>query len=207
MYFRLTQDVKKQFVVFFRTLFTLYGENKITFVDGRSKIVFAAQPQCEELDTYNTKHYPIVLVSASPGSCKEASFNKVRGVDRDTNETLYGWMANFTINFLIVSLTKEDRDQLVDIICVYLSKAETKQAFEQKGLRIQMPIFSGDSSEEDPQTNVRRFFTSVSITVEGDIEDTLTIVDSQGRAGLTVQDVLSYIGDVDGDGEIANLKG
>lgn len=207
MYYRLSQDIKSLFINFFGKIFTLYKEDKITFNDGRRVIKFAKAPICEELDTYKYKDYPVVLASINPGMYRDASFNKHRDVDITTGETISGWIATFTVSFLIYALTKEDRDQLSDIVCVYLSKAETKQAFEVKGIRLMMPSFSGDSAEDDPQTNVKRFYTVVSIQMEADVEDTLTIVDSQGRSGLTVTDILSYIGDADGNGEISNLNG
>ena len=207
MYFRLSQDVKILFLTFFQKLFALYEEGKISFVDGRNKLVFASSPKVYEIDTYDFKTYPAILVGISNSSSRDASFNKYRGYDSSTASYIYGAIANLTLTFTIFALTKEDRNQLADLVYIYLLKQETKQTFEQqKGIRFQTPSLSGDGVEDDVQTNVKRFFTTITFPVEVDMEDITQVVDSMGRPGLTVLDILSLIGD-QGNGEIGNLDG
>lgn len=208
MYYRLSEDLKILFLRLFQKTFALYEEGKATFTDGRNKIIFAQPPKCFELDGYDYKYYPCVLVSLNIGSFKEASSNKYRGaVNNDANipEHVYGYLTSATVTFTIYALTKEDRNKLCDLICMYLAKHETKQAFEYYGIRLQMPSWSGDNSEDEIQTNIKRFFTSVSLPLEADVEETADIIDAFGNKGLTVSNVISFIGDSNKDGEITNL--
>ena len=206
MYYRLSQDIKILFLTFFQRLFALQKEGKISFTDGRNRIMFAQAPRCMELDTYDKKYYPCVLVGLSPASFRDVNPSKFRAVvnnDAGEPQNIYGFISSLTVNFNVVSLTKEDRNNLVDLVCMYLAKYETKAAFiNQYGIRLGMPTFSGDNVEDDVQTNVKRFWTTITMPMEVDLEDNADIVDSMGRKGLTVQNIISLIGDTNSDGEI-----
>lgn len=207
IYYRLSNDIRDLFITFFQKLFVLYEEGKIFFVDGRNKIVFTTPPKCMDMSTYDFKYFPSVLVGLSPGYFKDTHFNKFRGIEVEGTEgtAIYGGSADLTITFQVYALTREDRNTLADLVCTYLAKRDTKALFEsQYGLRLSTPTFSGDNTEEDPQTNVMKFFTDISLPMQCDWEDTAAILDSEGRQ-LTLADVLSYHGDTNADGEIDTL--
>lgn len=208
MYYRLSQDVKVLFLRFFQKLFTLYKEGKISFVDGRNNIKFTVPPECKDADTYDFKSYPTVMVALSPGTFREASFNRVRGVNTTGNaQIVYGAIVDVSATFTVVAITENDRNSLADLICVYLAKRETRHAFETKyGIRLGMPTFSGDSTEVDTQLNTKRFFTTITVPMSLDVEDTDTILDTFGNPGVVLEDVLSYIGDPNGDGELTDFQ-
>mgnify|MGYP001609893039 CR=1 FL=1 len=208
MYYRLSNDIKILLIRFFQTLFTLYSEGKIEFQDGRSKVAFTTSPKCMDLDTYDFRYYPCVLVGLSPGTFKDTHFNKYRGTEtiNGVPEKIYGGTTAMTLNFQVYATNENDRNNLADLVCTYLAKRDTKETFEQKyGIRFMMPTFTGDNAEDDPVTNVRRFYTNISLLVEADFEDNANIVAPSGDIGLTLQNVISYIGDADADGEIEDL--
>jgi hypothetical protein len=206
MYYRLSQDIKLNFIDFFKILFTQYSEGKISFDDGRNKISFSANPLSGDLDSYDFKYFPSVMVGVSPGSFKDTHFNKYRGLGVDANNLparMTGGIFSTTVNFNVYATSEDDRNDLSDLVCSYLTKADTKAGFlNQFGIRIESPKFSGDSKEEDPQTNVMIFSTVISLSLEADFEDATTIVDASGRTGLTVLDVISLIASQRGSGEI-----
>lgn len=204
MYFRLSNDVRNIFIQFFQKLFALYSENKITFVDGRNKIDFTVFPKCLDMDTFDFKYFPSLLIGLAPGYFKDVHFNKFRGLDVTDTEgsKIYGGVVELTLTFQVYATTREDRNNLADLTSVYLTKYDTKALFEQQyGIRLTTPSLSGDFAEDDPQTNLKMFYTNISLPVHVDFEDQTEILDSQGRK-LTLANVISYNGDTNSDGEI-----
>lgn len=202
MYYRLSNDIKTVFIEFFKKIFFLAEKNRLTLTDGRNKITFEKPPECRDLDTYETKAIPVVLVGLGPSSFTDSSINKYRGYDEDTATHIYGGQVSLSIEFEIIASNEEDRNHLADFVCIYLSRYDTKKEFESKfGLRLGMPNVTADQVVDEPQKDVKRFSTRISLSVEADFEEATTFADAQGRTGLTVADVISMISDSDGDGE------
>ena len=158
-------------------------------------------------DTYDFKYYPAVLVGLSTGAFKDTHFKKFRGLDNTLPEAqnIYGGTSDITVTFQISANNKEDRNNLSDLVCIYLAKYDTKALLEQKGIRLMTPIFSGDNVEEDPQTNTMRFYTDISLSLQVDFEDSVDIVDGNGNK-VKLANVISLIGDNNpSDGEIDRL--
>lgn len=207
-YYRLAEDVKEDLIEFFKIIFAEYGEGKLAFTNGKRKIIFSQVPKCQSLDSYDFKYFPLIAVSTSSGDFKETSFNKLRGYVTDpvTNEPVEVTGGRFTINltFNIYAINKGDRNNLADLVGSYLSKRDTKLAFLNApfGYHLGMPTFSGDGADDDPQTNVKYFYTTLTMPVSTDFEDIAPIADAFGHVGLTVRDVVSLIASKAGDGEI-----
>lgn len=164
-------------------------------------------PKCMDSDTYDFKYYPAVLVGLSTGAFKDTHFKKFRGLDNTLPEAqnIYGGTSDITVTFQISANNKEDRNNLSDLVCIYLAKYDTKALLEQKGIRLMTPIFSGDNVEEDPQTNTMRFYTDISLSLQVDFEDSVDIVDGNGNK-VKLANVISLIGDNNpSDGEIDRL--
>lgn len=199
MYYRLSEDIKNDFIDFFQTLFSEYGEGKLILDNSKRNILFSQTPICRDLDTYDLKTFPTVGVSTSSGNFKQTHFNSFRGSVTDQDSGLpveiTGGIFNLTLNFQIFALTKSDRNNLSDIVGNYLSKRDTKLAFLQApfSYRLMMPTFSGDGADEDPQTNVKYFYTTISMEVSSDFEDMSQYIDQFGNTGLTVRDIISLM--------------
>lgn len=194
---------------FFQVIFTKYKEDKLQFRDGRNEITFSTPPKVMDLNTYDNKYYPCILVGIGPSNLKDVHFNKFRGIDNTTStpENIYGGSATATVTFLIYAANERDLFNLTDVVCMYLAKHDSKKAFENNyGLRILTPSCSGEGVEDDPQTNVKRFYSTVTLNLECDFEDNVDIYDQFGNIGLTVLDIFSYIADSNGDGEITDFQ-
>lgn len=207
-YYRLAEDIKDDFIEFFSIIFAEYGEGKISFNNSKRKITFAQTPKCADLDSYSFKYFPSVVVSTSSGNFKETHFNKHRGYVTDQDSGLpvevTGGIFSINLNFNIYALNKKDRNNLADLIGSYLSKRDTKLAFLQSpfGYRLGMPTFSGDGSDDDPQTNVKYFYTTLTMAIDSDFEDIADVVDQFGNVGLQVNDIISLMASQRGSGEI-----
>lgn len=212
MYYRCSEDIKDDFIKFFSTLFSQYGEGKLSFANGKRKIVFSQTPKCASLDSYDFKFFPSVMVGTSSGNFRETSFNKLRGYVTDPDSGLpvevTGGIFSINLNFNIYAQNKDDRNNLADLVGDYLSKRDTKLAFLQSpfAYRLGMPSFSGDGAEDDPQTNVKYFYTTISMPIETDFEDIADVVDQFGNVGLTVQNIISLMASQRGSGESGNLN-
>lgn len=197
MYYRITQDLKIEFVKYFQTIFTLYKEGKLAFADGRNKIIFSKTPVVLESDNYYLKDFPCLLIGISPGSVKDISVNKYKGLDKSipAPEYIYGFTANVTVTFTVYALTKQEKCMLSDLVSFLLAKHDTKQTFLGKGVCLKMPSFTGDGVEEEGQTNTKRFYATITLEMESEVEYNNIILDLNGNSGLTVIDVISYVAD------------
>ena len=199
--YRFIERPKKHFIEFFQALFDLYDKDKVQFTDSYYVLNFGKTPKCLSIDNYDFKYYPIVLVGASLGTTRDISINKFKDYHTDEDSGIvnevYGGIATITVNFQIRARTEDDRNNLADLVTQYLNSRDTKLAFATKyGVRIiGAPSFSGESVEDDPQTNVKVFVTDISQVTESDYEEGIDIVDTLGNTGLTVDDIISYIPD------------
>ena len=195
--YRITKRTKRHFIDFFQKLFSMYAEDKLQFNDSYKKIVFSNPPKCQAVDTYDFKYYPILLIGVSSGVSRDCSLNKFK--DYYTNEmsvvdSVYGGFFTATLNFQIRTRSDDERDNLADLVLMYLDSVDTKRLFEKDfGIRIlAAPNVSGESSEDDPQTNVKNFVINLTQQFESDYEEGIDIIDTLGNTGLTVADVVAY---------------
>lgn len=196
--YRVAERTKRHFIDFFQRIFTLYSENKLQFSDEYNKIGFGQPPKCSAVDTYDFKYYPIVLVGVGTTNLKDCAINKFRSYYEDDAgivSATYGGFANITLNFNIRARSTDERNNLADTIMMYLNAYDTKKTFGVTyGIRvIGGPSYNGESVEDDPQTNVKVFTTSISQVIETDYEEGIDIVDSFGNVGLKVEELISYL--------------
>ena len=175
----------------------MYAEGKVTFNDSYKKIVFGKPPKCQSVDTYDFKYYPIVLVGLGPTAARDCAINKFK--DYYTNElgvvdSIYGGFATVTLNFQIRARSEDERNNLADLVLMYINSIDTKRAFERDfGMRIiGAPSLSGESVEDDPQTNVKQFIVNLSQQIDNDYEEGIDIIDTLGNTGLTVEEIVAY---------------
>jgi len=196
--YRITERPKKHFIEFFQALFDLYDKGKLSLDDGYYKIAFAQTPQCRSIDNYDEKYMPIILVGTSSTSTKDSGINKFKDYYTDPISGLvssvYSGFANVTLNFQIRARSEDERNNLADIVAMYLDSYDMKQTFLTKyGVRIiGAPSLTGEAVEDDPQTNAKMFVTNISQVMESDYEEGVDIVDTLGNTGLTVSDIISY---------------
>lgn len=195
--FRISERTKKHFIDFFQKLFVLYTENKVTFDDSYKKIVFSKPPKCLSIDNYDFKYYPIVLVGISSISSRDCSINKFKDYYTDSIgvvSSVYGGFAETNLNFQIRARSGDERNNLADIVLMYLDSVDVKKTFARDfGIRILgSPSITGESSEDDPQTNVKNFVINLSQKFESDYEEGIDITDTLGNTGLTVSNVVAY---------------
>lgn len=196
--YRVIERPKKHFIEFFQKLFDLYDKGKLTFDDAYYTISFGDTPKCVSLDNYDETYHPVVLVGVTGGTTRDISINKFKDYHTDPDSGLvndiYGGIATTTLNFQIRARNEDERNNLADIVSMYLNSQETKLAFlNTYGVRlIGAPTFAGESVEDDPQSNVKLFITDLTQVAESDYEEGVDIVDTLGNTGLTVQDIISY---------------
>lgn len=199
--YRFIERPKKHYIEFFQSLFDLLEQGKITFDDAYYSIKFSKSPKCLSIDNYDLKYHPIVLVGSSGGSTRDISINRFKDYNTDQSSGLvnevHGGIASMTLTFQIRTRSEDERNNLADIVTMYLGSNSVKQSFlSTYGVRvIGAPSFSGESVEDDPQTNVKVFITNITQNVESDYEEGIDIVDEFGNTGLTVEDIISHIPD------------
>lgn len=199
MIYLLAERNKKHFIDFFKRLFTLYKEGKQSFNDGYYKIEFESEIKCASIDTYDFKYMPIVLVGIGSINAQDAGIDKFRDYYTDPTsgevQEVYGGSATVVINFTIRASTSDERNALSDLVMMYLNSVVTKREFANTfGMRmIGAPTQSGESAENDSQTNTKIFSTVLSQTIEMDYEENQDITDPLGNVGQTVLGIMSYL--------------
>lgn len=194
--YRLIERTKRHFIDFFQKLFILYEQNKTSFADGYYKLNFSKTPKCLAVDNYDFKYYPVILVGITPGTIKDASINKFKSFDSISTtqkQEIYGGFFTATLNFQIRARSADERNNIADTVIMYLNSKDTRNSMlATYGIYlIGEASFSGDSAEDDPQTNVKNFITNISQSTWGEYEET-------GETNFTVSNVLSYFPDVYG---------
>lgn len=195
--YRLSERVKNQFIEFFQKIFVLYGEEKTQFSDGYFKVGFGQVPKCQSVDTYDFKYLPTVVVSITNVVAKDYSVNKLIGYydENGLATEAYGGFANISLNLQVRARTSAERNTLADITTMYLNSIETKKAFHGTyGIVILGgPTFSGESVEDDIQSNVKLFTTNIRQEVFTEYEESANVVDTLGNIGLRIEDFVSYL--------------
>lgn len=195
--YRLSERVKNNFIEFFQKIFVLYSEEKTQFTDGYFKVSFGQVPKCQSVDTYDFKYLPTVVVSVTNVTAKDYSINKFIGYYDESGlaTEAYGGFANINLNFQVRARTSAERNNLADIVSMYLNSIETKKAFHgTHGIAILgAPTFSGESVEADMQTNVPLFTTNIRQEVFTEYEESADVVDTLGNIGLKIEDFVSYL--------------
>jgi hypothetical protein len=129
----------KDFLVnYFNYIFYAAEKGSILFTDGTKKIEFSRRPEAIKRASWDYRNLPAVLIGKATGGLKYVTFAKDRLkyveqlVESDTKVNqyvFYGGDFDFNVSLSVRATTIEERDNLVDIVSIYLAHPDAKDYF------------------------------------------------------------------------------
>lgn len=182
MYYRGIRFCKDFVVQYLNYIFFAGEKGLLLFTDGTKKIEFTKRPQIVKMDSWDARQMPAILVGASSGNYIYRSIDKdhihTAGATDAVQERSVGGDISLTLNLSIRATTIDERDNLVDIACIYLAHPDAKTYFERQAISLPAPpTISGESKLMEPSVDYPIYATSISIPLLCIWRDTTTMED------------------------------
>ena len=131
-YFRGTSFLKTFVVKFFRSIFYAGEKGSLIFTDGTKEISFSGPVEVQKAGSWDYRNLPAVLIGATRGTFiptlnKDLVRDAQYGDDRQVTE--YGGDIDLSLSIEVVATSIEERDNLLDIVSLYLSHPDAKDYF------------------------------------------------------------------------------
>lgn len=203
-FYRGIEFVKSYFVLFFNRLFLAAEKGQITFTDGTREIIFSKRPFAIRQFAEVSRGLPCILVGPATTDFKYISINKdvYDGATGETEVTgpvaqqFNGGEILVSMNFTVMATQMPERDQLTDIMCIFLSHPDTKDFFQQQSLDLpEGPRVSGESEADIPGVDRPIFVSTISMPVLGQWQDRVEV-------GPRLREVLAEIDTISADVEV-----
>lgn len=187
MFYSLVQDTKSTMVGFLKFLFFENAKGRLKFTNGTRRVEFSTVP-VKVIEAYQWKfqEHPVVLIDTAVGNMHQLSvaadfLDTI--VEDGTTFFVFGGDSTLTVTLTCIAKTKEERDNLVDIVAIYLSRPDAKQFFLKNGMDIPNPVaITGEAVLESPNTDFKLYSTDLTLDVHVQWEELFD-------AGITLADI------------------
>ena len=171
MFYSLVNDVKTVMLTFFQFLFFENKKGNIKFTNGTRRVEFSNEILVIEAYQWEIQKHPAVLIDSAVGNMGQLSISK--DFIRDDGQYLYfGGESNLDVTISCVAKTREERDNLVDICALYLSRPDTKRYFLNQALDIPTPVsITGESVIDSTNTDFQLYQTDLVLSVHSQWEE------------------------------------
>lgn len=175
MWYRGIRFVKDFLVQYLNYIFVAVDKGNLLFTDGTKRIEFSAKPMAIKRASWDARNLPAVLVGKASGAMQYITFSKdllkvdaVPNADGEHIDMYYTSGGNFDINIglSVRARSIEERDNLVDIVGIYLSHPTTKDYFMNQYLLLpEAPKLAGESDIQEPKIEYPIYATEMSVRV------------------------------------------
>jgi hypothetical protein len=187
-FYRGVQFIKDYLIRYLNGVFMASEKGQLLFTDGTKNIQFEHTPIAQKRGSWDFRRLPAVLIGQAGGEYQVQSIAKDlvyegRYDDSTTelkNHRYYGGDIKLTINLQCLSKTIEERDNLVDIVCLYLAHPDAKDFFLTQGIHVEAPpSISGEADIYEPKVDHPIYGTTVTTKltsqwkIQEDLEDRL----------------------------------
>lgn len=191
MFYSLVNDVKEIVVKFFRYLFFENERGTLKFTNGTRRIRFSKPVIVKESYNWEIQEHPAVLVDTAVGKMVTLSISQdflgtsEMEVDGERKPFLtFGGASLLTVTISCIAKSKEERDNLVDICAIYLSRPDAKKFFLQHGMDLPHPVtITNEATIRSPNTDFQLYQTDLTLEVQLQWEE---MVDPE----FTISDVI-----------------
>lgn len=172
-YLRGTRFIKDYFVKYINYIFYAGENDQIDFYDGTKKIEFSNTPMAVKQYSWDFRYLPVIEVGPANGRFEMRSIAKdyIDGAQYGDNNEDYketGGDIVLDISFTVIATTQEERDNIVDILGVYLSHPTAKDFFQQHMIAIEdVPSISDEGQDPRPDIDHKPFRASLTMPVRG----------------------------------------
>lgn len=171
-YYRGIRFIKDFFVQYLNSIFYAHEKNQLEFFDGTKKISFSSRPHAVKLYGWDFRSLPVIEVGPANGKFTMRSISKdFLGASQYGDSVDYkevGGDIDLTMSFKIIATTSEERDNIMDIVGIYLSHPMAKDYFEQHSITIEdVPSISEGGMEALPDVDHKVFYSELSMPIVG----------------------------------------
>lgn len=197
MHYRGVRFVKDYITKFLRSVFLAYEKEAILFTDGTKKIVFSNTPYVTSEDSWVSRpELPAVLIGSMNATFQERTITKnllVSPGEVVAGYNFEGGDIDISASLMCLSRTTHERDNLSDIVSIFLSRPEAKDYFLDQDIKIvSPPAMSGEGKVFEPAVDYPVYTSNLSWELAAsweqwnDTEDTLAniIVDISASLDL-----------------------
>jgi len=175
VWYRGIRFVKDFIVQYLNYIFLANQKGSLLFTDGTKEIKFSTLPTAIKRASWDPRRMPAVLIGKAGGGMKYISFSKDKlksdVIPSSTGETatLYytvGGDFDLNIGLSVRATTIEERDNLVDIVGIYLAHPVAKDYFMRHYLVLpEAPALAGESDVHEPGLDHPIYATDLNLRV------------------------------------------
>lgn len=190
-YYRGITFIKDYFVKYLQYIFYANSKDQLAFFDGTKKISFSATPHVVKQYSWDFRDLPVVEVGPADGKFVIRSISKdFLGESQYGDATSYkevGGDIELTIAFKVIATTIVERDNLMDIIGIYLSHPIAKDFFQQHMITIEdAPSISEGGMEPIPDIDHKIFYSTLSMPILGTWRD-------NSEQDVFLEEIIAYV--------------
>jgi hypothetical protein len=160
--------IKDYLVAYLNGIFIASQKGIIQFTDGTRQIDFSRLPEAIRSYSWDFRKIPAVLVGGVSGRFQTMSIAKDLihagqvGDAAPLQYYTYGGDISMTVSFTIIANTVDERDNLVDIVCLYLSHPKAKDYLMRHGIAVENPpTIGGESERNEPNIDHPIYLTGL----------------------------------------------
>jgi len=194
-YYRGIEFVKNYIVKYLDSIFYAEEKGQIAFLDGTKKIDFERRPAVQKKSSWDTRpELPAILIGQSTGSFAYMSVSSDFLEDPETGSTdsaktyrTYGGEIRLTTGIEVLASSKPDRNNMADIVGIYLSHPDAKLYFQQHNIVLpEGPSVNGESEEHHPNIDYPYYKTAMSLR-------TVSVWQDREESGESLLDIITRI--------------
>lgn len=171
-FYRGIRFSKEYITKYIKSVFIAADRGQLVLTDGTNKIEFSATPFVGSIYAWEEQRLPAVLIGEATVTAKPISIAKdfALAVDDEIEEDdqWIHYSGNFYLDFSISVRARSmpERDNLTDIVVLFLSHPDAKDFFEQHGVQIQKhPTVGGHAYQKLPGIDFPVYMSTISFGV------------------------------------------
>ena len=167
-WYRGIRFVKDFMVKYFNVIFTAGERDALIFTDGIKKIKFSRRPEAAKRASWSYRVLPAILIGQASGGFEYLSFTNDllrsgRGTSAESSQ-MYGGNIDLELSLDVRARTMEERDNLVDLVGIYLSHPGAKNFFMRHDIKLpEAPRLGSESEIKEPNIDYPIYSTTLSI--------------------------------------------
>lgn len=183
MFYRGIRFAKDFVCQYLTSVFKAAEKDALLLTDGTKKVKFSSWPTIVKAYPIDARRsLPMIVIGPASGNYIYRSIAKDHIVSsEDGDPTQYrtvGGDIEISLDLSIRATTPEERDNLADIVGVYLSHPDAKTYFERQGIYLpEGPSFSGERQLEEPNNEFNVHVVGMNLRLLGNWRDTTDLPD------------------------------
>jgi len=169
----MIKTTKFVIIDFLRRIFDANARGLLDFKDGDRAIKFTSRPRIIQTDEWDRRIHPVVLIGSASGPIQKFDLQDFKDVG---DFITLGGYAELSLTLSGVAKTKEERDDLIDVVAVYLSRPDARTFLQANGVVLpKPPSFDGETSMDVPTTDYKLYQTDLGLQVNVEWEEAIAV--------------------------------